>query len=88
MALVRFYADLRGRAREKEARIDAESIGALIDRLFYTHRDVYEAILEEGELRPYVRIFVNGRDITFLSGRGTPIGPDDEVALFPPVAGG
>jgi MoaD family protein len=88
MVVMRFFADLRERARTKEARIEARNVRELLETLFFTHREVYDAVVDGSEPRRYVRIFLNGRDITFLEGLETPLGPHDEVALFPPVAGG
>jgi len=43
---------------------------------------------EKGELRKYVNILKNGRNIHFLEGLDTIIENGDVIALFPPVAGG
>jgi len=39
-------------------------------------------------LRDFVNILKNGRNIHFLAGLDTPLDDGDEIALFPPVAGG
>jgi molybdopterin synthase sulfur carrier subunit len=41
-----------------------------------------------GELRSYVRIFVNDEDIRFLQEKQTPLKPGDTVAIVPAIAGG
>lgn len=43
---------------------------------------------EEGEIRRFVNIYVNGEDVRFLSGLGTPLEAGDEVSIVPAVAGG
>lgn len=43
---------------------------------------------EEGEIRRFVNIYVNGEDVRFLSGLGTPVKSGDEVSIVPAVAGG
>lgn len=42
----------------------------------------------EGELRPYVNIFVGERNIRRLEGLDTPLHEGDVVAIIPAVAGG
>jgi len=43
---------------------------------------------ESGMIKKYVNILVNGRHIHSLSGTRTELVDGDEVAIFPPVAGG
>jgi len=43
---------------------------------------------ESGRIKKYVNILVNGRHIQSLSGIKTELVDGDEVAIFPPVAGG
>ena len=43
---------------------------------------------ERGEVLRFVNIFVNERDIRFLSGLQTPLTEDAEVAIIPAMAGG
>lgn len=35
-----------------------------------------------------LRVMVNGRDITVLQGRGTPLSEGDDILVFIPIAGG
>lgn len=39
-------------------------------------------------LLPYIKIFVNGRDIEFLKGLDTVLMDGDEVVIIPPAGGG
>ncbi|HLZ71550.1 MAG TPA: ubiquitin-like small modifier protein 1 [Dehalococcoidia bacterium] len=43
---------------------------------------------EQGELRRFVNVYINGEDVRFLSGLSTPLKQGDEVAIVPAVAGG
>lgn len=43
---------------------------------------------EEREMRPYVAVMVDGRDIRHLGGLATTLDPGSELDVFPPVAGG
>jgi molybdopterin synthase sulfur carrier subunit len=43
---------------------------------------------QEGKLRRYIKVLVNGRGLHVLRGLDTPLSDGDVVALFPPVAGG
>ena len=43
---------------------------------------------EEGELRNFVNVYVNGEDIRFLQGLGTATNDGAEISIVPAVAGG
>ncbi len=60
----------------------------LLTRLCAPH-DAHDLIFDEsGGIKKYVNILVNGRHIQSLSGTRTELVDGDEVAIFPPVAGG
>ena len=61
----------------------------LLDTLCESYDDLHDMIFENGDkIREYVNVLVNGRSINFLEGVKTKLSDEDEVALFPPVAGG
>lgn len=43
---------------------------------------------EQGNIRRYIKLLVNGRGIHVLQGLKTPLADGDVIAIFPPVAGG
>ncbi len=43
---------------------------------------------QDGQLRRYIKVLVNGRGLHVLQGLDTPLTDGDVIALFPPVAGG
>jgi len=42
----------------------------------------------DGQLRPYVSILENGRNIKLLNDLDTELAESDVIAIFPPLAGG
>jgi len=92
MAAVRLYAVLRDAAGQRDFDVELPAgapIGELLKRLVALRPKLRGKILDRnGSLPRYLAVFVNGRDIRHLSGLETPVQPDDEVAIFPPVAGG
>lgn len=67
--------------------------GATMSRLITAVGDVSkearEALFEEsGELRGYVILMHNGKRVRRAEAATLPLADGDEVALFPPVAGG
>jgi molybdopterin converting factor small subunit len=43
---------------------------------------------EDGRLRSYVRVFVNGEDARGLGDAKAPLKPGDSVSIVPAIAGG
>ncbi|MGQ9572904.1 MAG: ubiquitin-like small modifier protein 1 [Dehalococcoidia bacterium] len=89
---VRLYASLRELAGERSIEVALPSgatIRDLIHRLVELRPSLAHRLLDEdGNVPRFVNVFVNGRDIRYLSGLDTPVMPDDEVTILPPVAGG
>lgn len=86
---VSFHATIRDAAGTNETDIEAGSVRELLFRL----RDVFGArlfdlIVDKGNLREDVVILVNGKNILLSGGIDTPLSPEDDVAVFPPVSGG
>jgi molybdopterin synthase sulfur carrier subunit len=69
--------------------VEASTVAGLIEALSSQHAGLKERLLEpSGELRRFVRIFVNEEDIRFLQDEKTPLKPGDTVAIVPAIAGG
>lgn len=47
-----------------------------------------EIFTEERTLKPFVHVFINGQNIIHKDDLLTKVKPEDQFALFPPVAGG
>ena len=78
---------LTGGAAEVE--VEATDVAGLIEALEARHGGVRERLLDaSGELRSYVRIFVDDRDVRTLHGKATALAPGATVAIVPAIAGG
>jgi sulfur-carrier protein len=62
-----------------------EALGALAGR----HGGVVDRVMDErGELRRHVNVFVDGENVRFLAGLGTPVGDASTIVIVPAVSGG
>ncbi|MBI4786428.1 MAG: MoaD/ThiS family protein [Chloroflexi bacterium] len=89
MARVTLYGGLRrlGRASGQEA--PGATVRVVLNTLCATNVELARALLDgNGDLRPHVRVLVNGRDIELMRRLDTPLDESDQVAIFPPIAGG
>jgi molybdopterin converting factor small subunit len=72
-----------------ELALEADSVGEALARLGDGRPALLARLLTpEGELRPYVNVFVGERNARHLDGLGTPLVDGDVVAIIPAVAGG
>jgi len=89
MAQVRFSSALERVTDERETEVDAGTVGEALDELAERYGDDFEdRLLEDGELRRFVNLYVNGDDVRHGDGLETEIGEDDEISLMPAVSGG
>ena len=90
---VSFYATLREIAGQKTLEIDlpdGATLQQLLDAVLLRLPGMREKLfLEDGSLRGYVHVFINGRDAPFLKEKlNTITHPSDEIDIFPAVGGG
>jgi molybdopterin converting factor small subunit len=67
----------------------APTVRAALADLERTHPGVSARLFDaRGSLLPFIRLFVGGEDIGALRGLDTELGPRDELAIVPAIAGG
>ena len=72
-----------------EVEVEAGDVAALIEALDAKHKGVRDRLLDaSGNLRSYVRVFVNDEDVRVLQDKATPLKAGDRVAIVPAIAGG
>jgi MoaD family protein len=73
---------------EAEVQVEGSNVGEALDAVFAAYGDLRERITQDGTLRRFVNVYVEGEDIRFQQGLETAINPGDEVTILPAVAGG
>lgn len=68
--------------------LDTGTIGGIIMELENRHPGMAERLLDEGEVRRFINIYINGDDIRFAEGLETEVPDGAEVSIVPAVAGG
>ena len=68
---------------------DSSTVKDLLDNLITSRQRLRSAIFDDaGNVREYVILMKNRKNIDYLSGLETELAEGDEVAILPPVAGG
>jgi sulfur-carrier protein len=89
MSVVRIPPTLRtetGGERQVEAR--GGSVRELLDDLMSRFPGLRRQIIEDGDLAPFVNVYVEGEDVRTLDGLETPVREGATVILLPAMAGG
>ncbi len=73
---------------ESQATVDGSTVGEVLDALYDRYGELRARIAEDGGLRRFVNVYVDGEDIRFLDGLDTVVEDGDEVTILPAVAGG
>lgn len=73
---------------EKAVDCSGATLQELIDNLEANHPGIGERLLEDGELRRFVNVYVNDEDVRFTGGLATELSDGDQVVVLPAVAGG
>jgi MoaD family protein len=89
--IVRFFAALRDVTGQVEIDWDAPAadLGELLEGLAGRYGPTFRRTVLAGErLAPAVMVLVNGHDARLSGGARAPLEPADQIAIFPPLAGG
>ena len=82
VATVKLFATLRKAAGEASYESGAGSVAEVLKEVEKRYGDGVKRYLKN------CVVLVNGQNIGYLRGKRTRLGEEDEVSIFPPVAGG
>jgi len=91
MALVkvRLFANLREIVGHPQLAIEAGTIREVLAALQSEHPALRSVLCDDnGEVRSYITVLVNGKNMREMEALATVLSDGDEVAIFPPVSGG
>ena len=72
----------------KAVTAEGGSLSELIDNLEAAHPGIKERLVDSGDLRRFVNVYVNDEDVRFTGGLETSLSDGDQVVVLPAVAGG
>ncbi|MEU6539392.1 MoaD/ThiS family protein [Streptomyces sp. NPDC047000] len=64
------------------------TLADLLADLETRHAGIQARIVDDGELRRFVNVYLNDEDVRFLEGINTKVADGDNVTILPAVAGG
>jgi len=86
---VRLFANLREIVGHPQVAVEAGTIREVLTTLQAEHPALRSVLCgDDGEVRSYITILVNGKNMREMEALATILSDGDEVAIFPPVSGG
>lgn len=74
---------------QSKVTMEAGTIDEVIERLESDFPGVKERLLDEnGEIKRFINVFVDGEEIRGLQGAKTQVGAQSEISIIPAMAGG
>lgn len=74
---------------EANCALEASTVDGLLQALEARYPGLLQRLCDEqGKLRRFLNVYVNGEDIRFLDNQATGLADGDEVSIVPAVAGG
>jgi molybdopterin synthase sulfur carrier subunit len=64
------------------------TLAEVIDTVDSGHPGIKDRLVDEGDLRRFINVYVNDEDVRFLAGLDTAVKDGDVVVVLPAVAGG
>ena len=81
--ILRTYTD-----GEKAVTGEGGTLQELFDDIESRHAGIKERLVDGGELRRFVNVYLNDEDVRFLDGITTKLSDGDSITILPAVAGG
>lgn len=73
---------------DKSVEATGDTLSGLIDTLETNHPGIKDRLLDNGELRRFVNVYVNDEDVRFTGSLDTKLKDGDQIVILPAVAGG
>lgn len=88
MPLVKLFGHLRDYAGGSEFEVAGQTVGEALTRLCADNEPLHNAIFDQEGVLSHVRALLDGRDVELAQGLNTALDDSDQLAIFPPIAGG
>ena len=74
---------------QAKVEVQASTVSELVGQLEASYPGVKDRLLDEdGNVKRFINVFVNGEEMRSLQSEQTPLQPGDEVSIIPAMAGG
>jgi len=72
----------------RSVQVSGDTLGAVISDLETQFTGIGERLIENGQLRRFVNVYINDEDVRFLGSLEATVADGDNITILPAVAGG
>jgi MoaD family protein len=73
---------------EKAVSVEGATLADVVENLEVNHPGIKERLIDGGDLRRFVNVYINDEDVRFLGGLEATLSDGDQIVVLPAVAGG
>ena len=74
---------------QSKVEVEGQDVAELVEQLEANYPGFQARLLDKkGNVKRFINIFVNDKDIRTLQGQETPLQAEDEISIIPAMAGG
>jgi sulfur-carrier protein len=70
------------------APVQGATVGEALESLFSEHGELRDRLMQDGDLRRFVNVYLDDEDVRTLDGLATPVREGGRLTILPAVAGG
>jgi molybdopterin converting factor small subunit len=70
------------------AHVQGSTVGEALESLFAEHGELRDRLMQDGDLRRFVNVYLDDEDVRTLDGLATPVREGGQLTILPAVAGG
>jgi molybdopterin converting factor small subunit len=73
---------------QASATVEGSTVGEALESLFSEHGELRDRLMQNGDLRRFVNVYLDDEDVRTLDGLATPVREGGQLTILPAVAGG
>ena len=70
------------------AQVQGATVGEALESLFAEHGELRDRLMQDGDLRRFVNVYLDDEDVRTLDGLATPVREGGQLTILPAVSGG
>lgn len=89
MPQIKVPAALTGGSSSDAVPVEGDTVREAFENHAEEHGpELRDSVMENGDIKEFINVYVNGEEIEYLEGLDTPVSDDDQIRVIPAASGG